>query len=180
MEYVIATTGQILQFSDIIKWDEDHICTPAALTLAEQARFSVFPLRDVPMPTYNALTENCQPGAALVNGEWVKTWTTVPASAAEVHVRAVAAADAELARVLSGGFAFNGVTWPCDLEFQSHLQVFVLAFFTGILPDTGTAVLSDASGAGHALGKTETIALASASLLYVQNAYAACRTAKGM
>lgn len=79
---------------------------------------------------------------------------------------------------LSASFTHDGILWHCDPIFQSHVQGFVLAFLTGILPPTATVTIRSKDNTNHALTHAQVTALAAALMAHVQGIYAASWAAK--
>lgn len=72
---------------------------------------------------------------------------------------------------LSGGFVFNGTTYPCDSVFQQQLTAFIVAWDSGLLPIDSTITIRTYDDRLIQLSYLESKALAIAILNYVQSIY---------
>ena len=63
------------------EWDDNHLCTPQALTEEEATLFKVVLVSPTDAPTFNEITEYCtRDGVEEVNGIWQYKWKieTIP------------------------------------------------------------------------------------------------------
>lgn len=79
MQYAIVaedsmTATQVDSFQ-LVAWDENHYCTPGALTMEEAALFRVVTLLPIDPPSYDNITEAVvRDGCEFVNGQWQYKW----------------------------------------------------------------------------------------------------------
>lgn len=181
--YVIVKNGVAVQRvaeAEVVRWDDDHICTVGNLTPEQRTTYGVFLMKFVAPPVFDPLVSNCSDtGAALsTSGEWVQRWEITPASPAEIRRRGAAAAQSALEAGLCSGVTVDGILYPCDGVFQAQVVAFVVAHATGVLQLTDTVTVRDMTNAMHDLSKKQVTAVAATLLQHVQGLYASYWAAK--
>lgn len=91
--YVLAPNQTVETFPysiGALRRDNPSTSFPRNLSDTVLASWNVFPVVDVPAPSYDLATENCnQVNPTLQDGEWMMTWAVTSASSDEIAVRLV-------------------------------------------------------------------------------------------
>jgi hypothetical protein len=78
-----------IQDTEPTVWDENNFCLARALTPEQAELFGVFELKIVTPPQFNAATQRCEEGPAiLVNGVWTQNYVISELTAEEAAEKA--------------------------------------------------------------------------------------------